>query len=261
MNSANESAEGGRIRWLERPGYDFPYYNGRPVGLTGMQWVRVLIAAAIGFLVLVSGPNLFKGTLAGFVRVALYVAIPLLALALVSRGHWTALFRKVGGRDVLLMVLFAILCLVVTLGVGSVLITITETTRNPAVSALIDQNLADVVLFYARSVPQLLGEELITILPFLALIYLFAARLKTGRVTAIVLAWLLTGVHFALEHLPTYGGNLMQALGGVGAVRLVLTLPYIMTKNIWVSTGAHVLNDWYTFSITLLGANLQNSSG
>jgi membrane protease YdiL (CAAX protease family) len=53
----------------------------------------------------------------------------------------------------------------------------------------------------------------------------------------------------------------MQALGGVGVVRLVLTLPYIMTKNIWVSTGAHVLNDWFTFSITLLGANLNDSAG
>ena len=36
--------------------------------------------------------------------------------------------------------------------------------------------------------------------------------------------------------------------------RLILLLPYIMTKNIWVSTGAHILNDWTLFIIALLGA-------
>jgi membrane protease YdiL (CAAX protease family) len=31
--------------------------------------------------------------------------------------------------------------------------------------------------------------------------------------------------------------------------RLILTWAYIRTKNIWVSTGAHIINDW-----VLLGA-------
>jgi membrane protease YdiL (CAAX protease family) len=35
----------------------------------------------------------------------------------------------------------------------------------------------------------------------------------------------------------------VQALVGIGAARLVLTLAYIRTKNIAVSTGAHILND------------------
>jgi hypothetical protein len=38
--------------------------------------------------------------------------------------------------------------------------------------------------------------------------------------------------------------------------RLVLTLPWIVTKNIWVSTGAHIINDWLLFLVTLVGACL-----
>jgi hypothetical protein len=251
---------GGRIGWLERPGGDFPYYNGRPVALSGMQWILLMIATAIGFLVLIFGLGIFTGRLTGFVPVVLYVAIPLGVLALVSGRHWTALFGKVGWRDVLLMVAFAILNILVTLGVGAVLVHLTETTGNPGVAALAEQSPADILIYYLRAVPQLLGEELMTILPFLALMYLFTARMKTGRVTAIVLAWVLTGVLFAVEHLPTYDWNMIQALGGVGIARLALTLPYIMTKNLWVSTGAHVLNDWATFSVSLLGASLTHTA-
>jgi hypothetical protein len=35
-------------------------------------------------------------------------------------------------------------------------------------------------------------------------------------------------------------------------------LAWIMTKNIWVSTGAHIVNDWLLFSMTLLGAMMVN---
>lgn len=46
----------------------------------------------------------------------------------------------------------------------------------------------------------------------------------------------------------------------IGTARLVLTLPWIMTKNIWVSTGAHIANDWLLFSVTLFGAGLMNKA-
>jgi CAAX protease family protein len=45
------------------------------------------------------------------------------------------------------------------------------------------------VLLYQRSIPQLLGEELMTILPYLALMYLFAGRMTASRGTAMLLAW------------------------------------------------------------------------
>jgi hypothetical protein len=48
---------------------------------------------------------------------------------------------------------------------------------------------------------------------------------------------------------------------GVGVARIVLLLSYIMTKNIWVSTGAHVLNDWATFAVSALSAVAAGSDG
>ena len=42
----------------------------------------------------------------------------------------------------------------------------------------------------------------------------------------------------------------------IGTARMVLTLAWVLTKNIWVSTGAHITNDWLLFSMSLLGAGL-----
>ena len=69
-------------------------------------------------------------------------------------------------------------------------------------------------------------------------------------------AWLITAVVFGLIHLPTYNWNVLQCIVVIGSARLVLTLPWIMTKNIWVSTGAHIVNDWLRFLMSLLGASL-----
>ena len=111
-------------------------------------------------------------------------------------------------------------------------------------------------MFFARTALQLLGEEVMTILPFLALLALCTRGLGMGRRSAMVVAWLLSAVLFALAHLPAYGWNLLQCLVVIGSARLVLTLPWIMTKNLWVSTGAHVINDWLLFSMGLLAATL-----
>jgi membrane protease YdiL (CAAX protease family) len=219
-----------------------------------MQWLLLMGAVAIGFFVLVFGPLLSNGTLARFESTILYVAIPLGTLVILSRGHWGALFRSVGFRDVLLMVAFAILNTIVTLAVGLVTMNVITRTPNPAVASLATQSPVDVILFYARTMVQLFGEELMTILPFLALMYLFVTRMGLSRAAGILLAWLATAVLFAAEHLQTYRFNVAQALLGVGVARLVLTLPYIMTKNLWVPTGAHVLNDWASFSLALFGA-------
>ncbi|MGD9812090.1 MAG: CPBP family glutamic-type intramembrane protease, partial [Sphingobium sp.] len=56
-------------------------------------------------------------------------------------------------------------------------------------------------------------------------------------------------------HLPTYNWNILQCLILIGGARLVLTLAYIKTKNLWVCTGAHILNDWATFGLAILGAS------
>jgi len=260
MSSNSETVDTGRIGWLESDGDDFPYYNGVPVGLSGIQWILVLLGVAAGFYVLTHGFGSAVPTLRGFVPTVFYVLIPLAVLAFVAKRHWTALFRRIRGRDIWLMIGFAILNVIVTVASGFLFIDLDQATTNATVAGLADQSSGGLVLSYLLAAIQLVGEEIMTILPFLALLYLFANRMKTGRVAAIVMAWLITAVLFAIEHLPTYSWNFAQALAGVGVARLVLTIPYIMTKNLWVSAGAHILNDWIMFSVPLLLAGLASGA-
>jgi hypothetical protein len=259
--AAHDMAAGAeRIGWLEDPGRDFPFYRGWPVALSYRQWLLVLAAVLVGLLVMLFPPAALTGGLAQMVPTLVLIGLPLAALALVAPGHWRVLFGRVGWHEVKWMVLFGLLNLLVTMGVGALLKPFIHFQPNPAISGIADLGGAELWLFFIRTAPQLLGEEVITILPFLALLTLFARRLGTGRKAAILWAWLLSAVFFGLVHLPTYDWNLIQCAAIIGTARLVLTLPWIMTKNLWVSTGAHILNDWTLFFMQLLGAGLVGAS-
>lgn len=97
--------------------------------------------------------------------------------------------------------------------------------------------------------PQLLGEELLTMLPFLAILQLI-------RRSRIALALRGSTLLFSASHLPTYDWNWAQCWVVVGAARVVWTLAYSATRSLWVSLGAHILTDWATFLLAFLSARL-----
>ena len=235
-----------------RDGLDFPYYTGRPVLISGGRWWLVIAAVVVGFAALIALP--LTGPVLSFIPAILFVAIPLLTLRWVAPTGWTAIFRRVGGRDILVMVGFAALNVLVTFALGAIVAALTDATANPEAGALADASTLERVLFYPRTAIQLLGEELLTILPFLALLYFLVAKAGWSRKLAVLLSWLVTAVAFGLVHLPTYDWNVLQCIVVIGGARVILTLAYIRTKNIWVSTGAHILNDWALFSIPMLTA-------
>jgi uncharacterized protein len=245
-----------RLGRLEDPTGDFPFYNGAPVAVSAWQWLFLMLAVVAGFAALIVPVPWPGGLLAPLIPAVLFVVIPLAALALVAPGHWRVLFGKVGWREVRLMVGFALLNLVVSLGVGVLVRALAEVTPNAAAAQLSGMGTAERVAFFAKTLPQLLGEEVVTILPFLAVMALLTHRFGVGRKGAIVGAWLVSSLIFGLIHLPTYDWNLLQCIVVIGTARLVLTLAWILTKNLWVSTGAHVINDWLLFSVTLIGAGL-----
>jgi membrane protease YdiL (CAAX protease family) len=228
---------------------DFPFYDGVPQLITGPQWWWILAASAAAFLFLLLWP--LHGLWAHWVPVLVFPLLPLLVLRHVSPEHWTALFRRLGGRDVLVMFGVFVLNLAVTLGSGSVLKKYAGAGDNPAVEVLQDASPLERAMFFLQALPQLLGEELVTILPLLALMYYLHSRRGTSRRTALLVSWVVTALLFGALHLPTYEWNLVQAFLGIGLARLVLTLAYVITKNLWVSTGAHVLNDWAIFATAL----------
>ena len=234
----------------DRP--DFPFYTGTPVSLSGPQWLLVLASVASAFWLLVAPWARPPHPWGMWIPVLLFCGVPLGALALVAGRHWTALFHRLRGRDLLLMVGIAALNLVVTLLIGLLLSGLDHASANPAFKSMGEADTATRVMAFAAMVPQLLGEELLTILPFLALLWWLHTRMKLQRRTTVVLAWLLSAIPFALLHLPTYQWDLLQCLAIIGSARLVLSLAYLFSRNLWVSTGAHVLNDWALFGFALL---------
>ena len=249
-----------RFTRLEDPGKDFPFYNGAPSRISAGQWLFVLAMVVVAFLLLALPIDWPGGSFGPFIPALLFPALPLAALAWVAPGHWRSIFGRVGGREVKLMFGFALLNIVVSMSVGLSLSAFAEVTPNAATAQLAGLDAAGQAAFFAKTAPQLFGEEVITILPFLALLQWLVGGLGVGRRRAIIAAWLVSSVVFGLAHLPTYDWNVVQCVFVIGVARLVLTLPWIMTKNIWVSTGAHIINDWSLFGLAVLGAGLAAQS-
>lgn len=230
---------------------DFPFYNDKPAALSVTQWIIVWASVAVGFLalVLIPQPNNFVALIPRI----LFVTIPLAALAVVTKDHWRALFRKVRGHDVLVMIGFAVLNIVVTFGLALIVSSFFDVSANAVADDVGKSGAMDTVAFYIGTFFQLIGEEVFTIIPFLAVMYFLFAKAKFSRKNAILLAWLISSLWFAAAHLPTYDWNFAQAFIIIGGARVVLTLAYIRTKNLWVSAGAHIINDWTLFTATMVG--------
>lgn len=142
-----------RFNKFEYPTGDFPYYNGVPVRISGLQWWFVIGMVVIGYLVLIAPVRAFAGGIGQFIPAILFPAIPLLGLAIVTPAHWTAIFRQVRGRDVLWMVVFALLNTVVTLAVGMVALKVLGVDRNPGLAGLSALSASELVLFYLKTAP------------------------------------------------------------------------------------------------------------
>lgn len=109
-----DTAVGERFGHLieRRDNADFPFYNGKPAALSTNQLILAWASVAVGFAALVLLPD--SNNVVSLIPRILFVAIPLAVLAVVTKDHWSALFHKVKGRDVLVMIGFAALNILVT---------------------------------------------------------------------------------------------------------------------------------------------------
>lgn len=227
---------------------DLPYYAGEPVRISGRGWLAIIgaVLAAFGLLVL---PPLRTFPL-NFIPALLFTSLPILTVMAVTGWRIPALFRPIGVKGVLAGLGFAILTIICSMAVGFLLASVMDTSPNPAVAGLADASQADLLLFLARTGIQLIGEELATILPLLAVLWLCVAKFGLAKRWGLVIAVIISTLWFAAMHLPTYNWNVLQCLLTIGSARLILTLAYVVTRNLWVSAIAHVANDWSLFLVS-----------
>lgn len=240
-------------RLVERnDGRDFPFYDGAPIEVAGWKWALIILSCVAGFAILIFYP---AGTdLQALVPRILFLAIPLAVFIGFTGRYWKTLVKKPTAMDYLSMLGFWLLNFAVSAGIGIVVMAVFGANANPATNGLIEGGPVQIIAFYVGTGIQLLGEEIFSILPFLGITYLLFTKAKLSRNTSVILAWLITAVGFGAAHLPTYGWNFAQAFLIIGVARLVLTLAYMRSKNILVSFGAHVLNDWVIFTLALVAA-------
>lgn len=252
MNTAASTGDNGARR--EAAKRDFPYYAGDPVEVSGRGWLMIVIALAIAFAQLELLP--LKTFPLNFIPALLFTGLPLLALMAVTGWRPPAIFWPMGLKGLFTGLGFALLTIVSSMIAGLLMTRVMELAPNNSVADLAAAGTADLLLFLVRTFIQLIGEELITLLPLLAVLWLCVSRLGLSRRRSLLIAAIVSTLLFAALHLPTYNWNVMQCLGTIGTARLVLTLAYVLTRNLWVSVTAHVANDWSLFLMAFAGGHL-----
>ncbi|CAL1690553.1 hypothetical protein MMB232_00681 [Brevundimonas subvibrioides] len=230
---------------------DLPYYNGTPVRIGGGGWLLILAAVVVAFFQLAVWQP--ESVLLAYISALLLPVLPVVALMAATGWRAPAVFRPVGFTGVLIALGFALLTILCSFAAGILLARIMPMTSNPNLAGIADEGTAELLIFLGRAGVQLVGEELVTILPLLAVLWVCVERLKLPRVWALVIAVTVSTVWFAALHLPTYDWNWVQCLGTIGTARIVLTLAYLVTRNLWVSSIAHIANDWSLFFIAFVG--------
>jgi uncharacterized protein len=244
--------DGNGFFFERRSAGDFPFYRQSQNALSGRSWGLILLGAALGFAVMTAPIGFYTTTAGGFVPAILFPLIPLAVLAMVAGKGWRALFRTPTRRDFLLMVTIAGTNILVSVTVALILQHVFKMNENPVNSVLVEASNTARILFYLKTLPQLFGEEVVSILPFLAILWFCHEKLTMTRKQALISAWLCTALIFGALHLPTYDWNFLQCFLVIGTARIVLLSGYIITRNIWVSTGAHIINDWLLFTLMVL---------
>lgn len=226
---------------------DFPFYAGLPVSIPPRGWLTLMCGVAIALAVLMLLPT--RGFWTEMLVASLFAGIPLLTLAAVSGNHWRCLLQRTSPRDLVIMCLTAVAAMLASAAAALIVRTIFDIAPNPLMSEFGAIDTADYVRRLVPTLPQLLGEELLTALPFLAILWICTQRTETSKKMGVMIALIGSTAIFATAHLPTYQWNAAQCFGVIGTARIILTPSYIMTRNLWVSFGAHVLNDWTEFTL------------
>ncbi|SHH65282.1 hypothetical protein SAMN02745245_01847 [Anaerosphaera aminiphila DSM 21120] len=207
---------------------DFPFKD-----TSNLKWFFSIVVLLFGFSVT------FLSTLISNIVVLLvfFMGTCFLSLFILDRHFFKKIFRPLKSKDLSSIITTLILTYVVAIFILSNVNI--EMNENPIVDLITKDN---ILIIFITSIVQLLGEEILFVVPFLFVFNKFEA--KSNRNIAILVAWIVSSLFFGILHLPTYSYNLVQSLVVIGGVRFILSLSYIWTKNLTVTYIVHVLYDW-----------------
>lgn len=241
--------------WFEKEGQDFPFYNNKPQKVSGWDWLILLSFPFLGFFILTEVYIPFLSVYMNeLVSGILLLVLSLLGLRLAVKKNWTLLFKKINKKDIFLVIGYVVGAILVASIIGGAIELFNGSlSENPSATNVSDPNAwQNFLQLRFQELFQLLGEEFLAIIPFLAILHFCTERLGWKRKNSILVGWLLSSVLFGLLHLSTYDWNLIQCIFVIGGSRLILTLPFIQTKNLWISYFVHYFYDMLIFTVAFL---------
>lgn len=230
---------------------ELPFADGNRPAPAAWRWAFALLSVAAGVACLMLGQRILGLVFA----VTLFVGLPLAGVIILTAGRPVRVFMRPTGRDIGVGFGFGFLNLLAIPLLGWLVSRAIPMAANPVNDTLAAVTPATAPGVFAITGVQLIGEELVTVIPFFAVLAL-SRHLGLGRGPAIVIAALAAALTFAAMHFPTYQWHVLQAVLVIGGARLILLGAYLTTGNLWSSIIAHVFNDWTLFGVVVLATHL-----
>lgn len=98
-----------------------------------------------------------------------------------------------------------------------------------------------------RTIPMLLGEELITIV-----LLLIITNLLGGTRKALAIGIIVSTLIFGFLHLSTYDWNFAQVIFIIAAARIPFTLASLRSDSLYTGLFIHITYDWIGFIILII---------
>lgn len=122
-----------------------------------------------------------------------------------------------------------------------------STSTNPAAERVSDNLLSELL----KSIPALIGEELFSICAFL-IIGSILYKFTNNQQRSVIISLVLSALAFGALHIPTYNGNLIQALVFISIARILYNLAIFKNDTLWGGILIHIADDWTLFIIFTL---------
>lgn len=261
--------------WFEKNnGEDFPFYAGQPIAMSWGKWLAWVIITIGSFFVfsgmilkpiidllhLKENPNVaaehpFRVMLITFGILAIVFLIIFLTYWIISGHRWNALFKKMTFKEFGFSALLGIIGMIIVVLYTRFILNDIFHIKTVADSAVQTNHAGAVGIHLSNFIEiiiQLIAEEMWAIVPFLFVLMVCYKSFSMSRKSSIVIAWLISSLIFGLYHIPSYDGNIAQAILVIGVSRLFLTFTYLRYKNIWASYTTHVFWDLIPILVALI---------